>query len=405
MGAVASGSRGGGAPRRYDIDAIRVLALLLLIGYHSAFAFQEWGPLVEFIYVGEELNVVWGAFQAVNVWRIPILFLVSGMAFALAVRGRSLERLVGQRFLRIGVPLGFGFLLIAPWFGVFFRWYYGATFDYEPQLAHLWFLVNLMVYALLFIAPLMVHRAGGDVSRAAVALGSVLFRAMIALALQLGLDPVDLKLATALLLLAAPLALEVAVVMPFDFTNYAGEFGHGMVLGLVCFTAGFLFVAAGEPFWGAIRRGRWVHLALAAGLFAGRATSVYVNFGDELEGWALSPDVPGLLIINLWHAVESAAWMLAIVGFGSVHLNRRSRVFAYLSVAVFPVYIFHLPLQNLAAVGLFRLPLPTWLDFVLLNVVVIAASLAMYEGARRIPKLRLAVGLRPGGRRVRAGEG
>jgi putative ABC transport system permease protein len=37
----------------------------------------------------------------------------------------------------------------------------------------------------------------------AVVLGSVLFRAMIALALQLGMEPVDLKLATALLLLAA----------------------------------------------------------------------------------------------------------------------------------------------------------------------------------------------------------
>jgi putative ABC transport system permease protein len=34
-------------------------------------------------------------------------------------------------------------------------------------------------------------------------LGSVLFRAMIALALQLGMEPVDLKLATALLLLVA----------------------------------------------------------------------------------------------------------------------------------------------------------------------------------------------------------
>jgi len=40
-------------------------------------------------------------------------------------------------------------------------------------------------------------------SLVAVVVGSVLFRAMIALALQLGLDPVDLKLATALLLLAA----------------------------------------------------------------------------------------------------------------------------------------------------------------------------------------------------------
>jgi putative ABC transport system permease protein len=37
----------------------------------------------------------------------------------------------------------------------------------------------------------------------AVVLGSILFRLMIAVALQLGLEPVDLKLVTALLLLAA----------------------------------------------------------------------------------------------------------------------------------------------------------------------------------------------------------
>ena len=37
----------------------------------------------------------------------------------------------------------------------------------------------------------------------AVVIGSILFRFMIALALQVGLEPVDLKLVTALLLLAA----------------------------------------------------------------------------------------------------------------------------------------------------------------------------------------------------------
>lgn len=37
----------------------------------------------------------------------------------------------------------------------------------------------------------------------AVALGAILFRAMIAMALQSGLEPVDLKLATALLLIIA----------------------------------------------------------------------------------------------------------------------------------------------------------------------------------------------------------
>ena len=52
-----------------------------------------------------------------------------------------------------------------------------------------------------------------EIALLAVVVGSVLFRAMIALALQLGMDPVDLKLATALLLLAAlGLGLTVGLV-------------------------------------------------------------------------------------------------------------------------------------------------------------------------------------------------
>ena len=56
----------------------------------------------------------------------------------------------------------------------------------------------------------------------AVAVGAILFRTMIAIALQLGLEPVDLKLATALLLLIA-LAFLAGLAVAAMIEVYEGE--------------------------------------------------------------------------------------------------------------------------------------------------------------------------------------
>jgi putative ABC transport system permease protein len=50
---------------------------------------------------------------------------------------------------------------------------------------------------------LLFNRRGLGVTIVAVAGGSILFRGMVALALRMGLNPIDLKLATAAFVLAA----------------------------------------------------------------------------------------------------------------------------------------------------------------------------------------------------------
>jgi len=65
--------------RRNDVDWIRVIALGLLIIYHAVVAFQPWGHKIWFIENGEHLEVLWIPMAMINVWRIPILFMVSGM--------------------------------------------------------------------------------------------------------------------------------------------------------------------------------------------------------------------------------------------------------------------------------------------------------------------------------------
>ena len=100
--------------RRYDIDWIRVIAIGLLMVYHCAIGFQPWGMFIGFITNQESLPSLWPAMMLLNVWRIPLLFFVSGMGLFLAFQKRNLPQLLIERGKRIGIPLLFGSFFIVP---------------------------------------------------------------------------------------------------------------------------------------------------------------------------------------------------------------------------------------------------------------------------------------------------
>ena len=100
--------------RRYDVDSVRVLAIFLLIVYHSVIGFQPWGKDVYFIVNKDFLESIWLIMMAINIWRIPILFVVSGMGVYFAMRRRTAWQLIGDRAYRIFLPFWFGVFFIAP---------------------------------------------------------------------------------------------------------------------------------------------------------------------------------------------------------------------------------------------------------------------------------------------------
>jgi len=78
-------------------------------------------------------------------------------------------------------------------------------------------------------------------------------------------------------------------------------------------------------------------------------------------------------------ALESMSWMLAILGYGSLYLNKPSDRLAYFSKAVYPVYIIHMPLQYGIAYYLLPLPIPVILKLVLLLAGTFGISVLVYE--------------------------
>ena len=97
--------------RRYDLDWLRVIVFALLIFYHVGMFFVPWGYHVK-------NNVIYDWIRwpmlFLNQWRLPILFVISGMGTAFALAFRTGGQFIGERGRRLGIPLLFGMLVIIP---------------------------------------------------------------------------------------------------------------------------------------------------------------------------------------------------------------------------------------------------------------------------------------------------
>ena len=208
--------------RRYDIDSIRVLALCLLIFYHITVGFQPWGSLFFFITNKDDLTILWNFMELINIWRIPILFVVSGMAVNFASRRRDLYQLVVDRTYRILIPLLFGMVFIVPVYLSIAQGYYGHDYSYWPSIGHLWFLGNIFVYVLLF-CPVFYFYKNQHLNLADRAISYIIEKPF-----------------GVLILFSLPLIMESVTINPESYAGFAIYPLHGFITGGICFFMGWM---------------------------------------------------------------------------------------------------------------------------------------------------------------------
>ncbi len=97
--------------RRYDIDWLRVLAMLTIFLYHSGrpFTITPWAIM------NSEPDLL---FTLANVfvtgWIMPLFFVISGMATYYSLAKRSSGQYVSSRFKRLMIPFIFALFFILP---------------------------------------------------------------------------------------------------------------------------------------------------------------------------------------------------------------------------------------------------------------------------------------------------
>jgi len=343
--------------RRFDIDWLRVIAIGFLIIYHVGFVFLPWGVFIGFIQNGESINSLWKPMSMLNIWRIPLLFFVSGMGVCFAIRRRSWKQLILERTRRILVPFLFGILCIVPLHLLVWQFYYKQDISYSLQVSHLWFLANIFIYVLV-LSPLFFYLKKNESGKISRSLKRVF-------GTPLGL-----------LITIAVFVIEALLLQPETFETYSMTL-HGFLLGLLAFLFGFIIVHAGEGFWNNVSKWSWLLLLLAAALYTFRL----IKFD--------------LLAPHYLKAIESMLWIFTIFGFGYRYLNHPGKALSYLSQAVYPVYILHMIFLYVGSYLIVPLEISALVKLFLVLAFTFIGSFACYEWiVRRITFLRPVFGLK-----------
>lgn len=351
------GTEPASLPRRHDVDWLRTLALGFLIIFHIVLSFEFWASSIGFPQNEELLPELIPFISMLSIWRIPLLFLISGMGVRFAMERRDWKALLKDRAIRILIPFVFGIYILGPTieFGLpYLGWEAGYTLNF----GHLWFLLNIFLYVVWLMGFLIYLKDKPNNP----------FLRFIRTVVRWPLG---------LFLFALPLMLEAGLVNPEFFDVYV-DTAHGWLIGVLLFFYGFVVISVQAEFWPGVSRIRWLALVFAFSIYLVRF------FAFEFQG------VPHWLT-----AFESWCWMLSILGFGSLFLNRPSRLLAYLGKAVYPVYILHLPVQFTICYFLFPLPLSAYTKLVLLVVGTFGVSLLLYEMVlRRLKWIRPLFGIK-----------
>ena len=168
--------------RRHDLDWLRVLAVLLLVPFHSLLVFvQDPGSVV---YLKDTVDCYYCDKVAgfIDQFHMPLLFSIAGMSTAFALAKRSGGQYLRERFLRLMIPLVFSLAIIVPPMTYItqiaqgktltFWQHYANFFTFGPDLsgrqgtftpAHLWFILYLIVYSLVALPLfLLLQRKGSQ---------------------------------------------------------------------------------------------------------------------------------------------------------------------------------------------------------------------------------------------------
>ncbi|MCW5910044.1 MAG: acyltransferase family protein [Cyclobacteriaceae bacterium] len=355
--------------RRHNIDWLRVIVFGLLIFYHVGMFFVPWGFHIKNNIIYPDIR--W-PMLFLNQWRLPLLFVISGMGTWFALSKRSGWQFIRERTIRLFIPLIVGILFIVPPQVYFERMangrFEGSFMDYWPTHAfagvyphgnlswhHLWFLPYLLVFSLTLLPVFLYLRK--------LPQAAWLNRLRKFTATPFGL-----------FWFIVPLYFWEALLEPFFPSTHAlmGDW-FNLVNFATFFFYGFLLISTGDDFWRTIQKHRRKYLycglvgfGLLLGIRALFEDSIPVHFIEAL-----------FKVFNLW------SWILSLMGYTAVYLNKPSAPLAYANEAVYPFYILHQTI--IIAIGYYLMDLNWnfWPKLLLMVFGTFAGSWLIYEFAIR----------------------
>lgn len=319
--------------RYYFIDALRVIAIIMMFSFHVSMVFvAEWDWHIK----NPELSNV---LLEVNYWmstfRMPLLFFVSGYISYLLLDRLNWKMFVYQRFNRLIIPtIIWTFILVAP--QIFFqRKLEGVDMNYlefyktflqfkiYPEgnfhWLHLWFIPYLFCYNLFSIPLYLLLKKYSNLSSHLI---------------KLSKRPASL------------FGFVFIAIIPYTFLSVHYEASYDLINDIARHSFFIFFIIAGLllfKFQQAIdllesKRKLFFRLALLSIIFINILRWNGWEPYSIWENWISKPQTYlyiALQNFNTW------MWVFMCIGYGKKYLNKGSNILKYANNAVYPFYILH----------------------------------------------------------------
>ncbi len=320
--------------RQTYLDWLRILSIAGVLFFHAAMPFvaEDGWHLKN----AETSNLLMESNFFLHLFRMPLLFFISGTVSYYMMRKRSATAFIGLRFRRLFIPLLAGMFIIVPpqiymerlaggYQGSFWSWY-PDVFNFVPypkgsfSWHHLWFIAYLFIYDIL-LAPLFSWMSAGT---------SDTFKNLLQ----------SLSRGKRVYLLMIPGVVWYALFSrKYPETNDLVNDGGYFIYWIFFLLAGFICVV--QPrLMDSLERNR--RFALTIGFLA----LMFLNYlrWNKIEPGHQNWPFTSNLFTYLFEAIKPIVawgWVLALIGYGKHYLNQKTRALNYMNQAAYPFYILH----------------------------------------------------------------
>ena len=319
--------------RRYELDWLRVLALLVVFLYHSTrfFNLGDWHVKNIDTYVWVEL---WNVFA--TRWMMPLFFVISGASLFYAIgKSDGWRKFYVDKFLRLMIPLIIGsvthaalqiylertshghfsgsfFSFLPEYFkGLYFAIDMPGNFAFHGM--HLWYLLFLFLYSLLcYRLFVWLNGSGREILNRVTSLFTI----------------------PGMMYLGFPLPLLIMKALIPGPLLEAGSGGWGFLYYIWFLIAGYIIISS-DRLQQQIVNQRWVSLLLGVGL-----SSAYL-FQLFSPSRLAFPAGIGAWIYTLLSFISAWSWLFVILGFSMKHLAFDRPLLKSTNEGVMPFYILH----------------------------------------------------------------
>ena len=375
--------------RRYDIDWLRIVAILAVFIFHSTRAFDTEGWHLK---NADQSNFLFILMRGmIWTWLMELFFLLSGSGTWYSLKSRTGGQYLLERVKRLLIPIyGVGMLILMPpqfYFEIFTNQGYTGTFwEYLPRYflelpgglvgtslhelnnasflvpyhfsGHLWFLRYLFLISLITL-PLLLYLKSEQGKRLIERLAGVCDRR------------------GGIFLFLIPLTI---ILIFLRFSLKGSRTWADFLWYMVFFLIGYI-MPADKRFTESYKRHGWVCFALWIVGFSGLGLLVLVLGYNPLPG--NEPFSLQYVLYQIVWSITSYSSVVFILSLGAKYMRSNNRMLAYGNEAVLPFYVLHQTV--ILCVGWFILPLNMGIfpKLVIIMVVSFVLIMGIYAGLIR----------------------